>query len=542
MNTKINKGDMSNADIEKYRQRHDKKNQNKPKQPKDWTGLNDPRPPKTRPHYGKYIKKEDKIPGGLADDKTPSDFDAAKLAAGIKVELEHTDDEDVAREIAMDHLTEDANYYKKLKTIEKEELRVDKEVDGKQELDYGKEELDKEELDKENDMDEAQNSAQIAQQEYDKKQKEENEKRKSKKEKQDEEKQDEEKLLHQSGRVFKDDDREAAQNSSQINQQEYDSAMNRWKKLKKAMADDAFMDIAEASAPEEVQEQEAPPEGDLQSDGQDQQTGEDMSDEELHQMLSGIDSGDEEAESDEGPVSEDAHEMDDSQEDGVEEEAESDDEDMETEDQSQDEGADEETLEDLMQQLGYSQQEIAHVVNGHHFPDVDEVKQQKAMSEQVKREGELSLRQMEAEIKQMEAALKNGHAEKMNQYDADHKKSLLDLERSHAERMKDLEYATAMRDHEVSDESDHKQRMRDVEYNKAAKDIPGDRFDDTEHQKRMMDLEYEKAKREMELDLEIKKQQAELKMKQMMIDADVRKKEKAQAVKEKASEPKEKTK
>jgi len=61
----------------------------------------------------------DKIPGGLASGKKPSDFDKAKLEAGIKVELEHTSDRAIAAEIAMDHLTEDPNYYEKLETIEK---------------------------------------------------------------------------------------------------------------------------------------------------------------------------------------------------------------------------------------------------------------------------------------------------------------------------------------------------------------------------------------------------------------------------------------
>jgi hypothetical protein len=63
--------------------------------------------------------KADRLPGGLADKKKPSDFDAEQLAAGIKVELEHTSDRALAREIAMDHLTEDADYYRKLARIEK---------------------------------------------------------------------------------------------------------------------------------------------------------------------------------------------------------------------------------------------------------------------------------------------------------------------------------------------------------------------------------------------------------------------------------------
>jgi len=67
------------------------------------------------------LSKTDKIKGGLADKKTPSDFDQKSLKEGTKVESEHTKDKQIAREIAMDHLTEDKKYYKKLKTIEKGE-------------------------------------------------------------------------------------------------------------------------------------------------------------------------------------------------------------------------------------------------------------------------------------------------------------------------------------------------------------------------------------------------------------------------------------
>lgn len=65
------------------------------------------------------MSQKDKIPGGLADKKKPSDFDSEALAAGIKVEMEHTSDKAIAEEIAMDHLQEDKDYYMKLKTIEK---------------------------------------------------------------------------------------------------------------------------------------------------------------------------------------------------------------------------------------------------------------------------------------------------------------------------------------------------------------------------------------------------------------------------------------
>ena len=62
----------------------------------------------------------EKIKGGLSSGKEISDFDPKALAMGTKVEFEHTTDIDIAREIAMDHLTEDPKYYIKLKQIEKQ--------------------------------------------------------------------------------------------------------------------------------------------------------------------------------------------------------------------------------------------------------------------------------------------------------------------------------------------------------------------------------------------------------------------------------------
>lgn len=61
---------------------------------------------------------KDTVPGGRADKKKPKDFDAAAIAKGVKVEMEHTDDAQMATEIAMDHLTEDPKYYDKLEKME----------------------------------------------------------------------------------------------------------------------------------------------------------------------------------------------------------------------------------------------------------------------------------------------------------------------------------------------------------------------------------------------------------------------------------------
>lgn len=42
----------------------------------------------------------------------------AQLAKGIEVETEHTSSRDVAREIALDHLNELADYYDRLEKVE----------------------------------------------------------------------------------------------------------------------------------------------------------------------------------------------------------------------------------------------------------------------------------------------------------------------------------------------------------------------------------------------------------------------------------------
>ncbi len=60
----------------------------------------------------------DRLPGGLADDRKAHEFDPQALQQGVEVELEHTGDPDIAREIAMNHLVEDPRYYQKLAVLE----------------------------------------------------------------------------------------------------------------------------------------------------------------------------------------------------------------------------------------------------------------------------------------------------------------------------------------------------------------------------------------------------------------------------------------
>jgi hypothetical protein len=71
-----------------------------------------------------HVKKQEEkkagnvLVGGDGDNKKPSDFPKDVLSHAVEHELEHTNDRKVAEEIAIDHLTEDIDYYKKLKKVE----------------------------------------------------------------------------------------------------------------------------------------------------------------------------------------------------------------------------------------------------------------------------------------------------------------------------------------------------------------------------------------------------------------------------------------
>jgi hypothetical protein len=84
--------------------------------------------------------REDKIPGGLAKGMTLNDI-AKKhnisvdtivkdLKKGMKVEMEHTTDVTVAKEIAFDHLYEDPKYYDKLAKMENENILTEASKEG----------------------------------------------------------------------------------------------------------------------------------------------------------------------------------------------------------------------------------------------------------------------------------------------------------------------------------------------------------------------------------------------------------------------------
>lgn len=65
---------------------------------------------------------------GRANEKgfTDKDADAKELEMGIKVEYEHTDNADIAKRIALDHLAEFPDYYTRLAKMEEEGKKATK--------------------------------------------------------------------------------------------------------------------------------------------------------------------------------------------------------------------------------------------------------------------------------------------------------------------------------------------------------------------------------------------------------------------------------
>lgn len=62
---------------------------------------------------------EDLLHGGAADNTPDKAFSAAALLRGKRHEREHTGNDQIAKEIAKDHLSEDPRYYQKVEQIEK---------------------------------------------------------------------------------------------------------------------------------------------------------------------------------------------------------------------------------------------------------------------------------------------------------------------------------------------------------------------------------------------------------------------------------------
>ncbi len=79
--------------------------------------------------YGFALKYAQFVKAGKSYHKhlTEHDVDETQLRMGINVEMEHTDDPEVSKKIALDHLAEYDNYYDGLKKMEEELAKQEKE-------------------------------------------------------------------------------------------------------------------------------------------------------------------------------------------------------------------------------------------------------------------------------------------------------------------------------------------------------------------------------------------------------------------------------
>ena len=76
--------------------------------------------------YGMKDKDGKQVPNCV---KKAEDISEDQIEMGTKVEMEHTDDEEEAKKIAMDHLKEDSHYYTKLGEAMPKEKKIMEEVD-----------------------------------------------------------------------------------------------------------------------------------------------------------------------------------------------------------------------------------------------------------------------------------------------------------------------------------------------------------------------------------------------------------------------------
>ncbi len=235
-----------------------------------------------------------------------------------------------------------------------------------------------------------------------------------------------------------------------------------------------------------------------------------------------------------------------------------------------------EELAQMMKEEGYSDSEIAHILHGH-VPPIPTAEDHEAVNERMDGEQDRMLQQREADLKHshmqrlhdIEAKRKEAelasvdpdmekeHSRRLKDLEAKKKEAELasidpELEKEHNRRLKDLEFEKAKRTLEAEDhegEKDHKRKLRDMELSAKQSELEmKSAQEEKAHKRRMLELEYEKAKLEMELDIEFKKKEMALKLKQreeMIKQATAEKKEiaaiKHEQAREMAENPEEQT-
>jgi len=288
----------------------------------------------------------------------------------------------------------------------------------------------------------------------------------------------------------------------------------RWNALKKALDHNkAFMNLDEAMGEDE----EAQPEGEMPPEGGVPPGGEEQAPPEQEAPPEGQPVPGEEEQMDGGESPPEAVSA--GPEDGEEEQP-----DQENLEEGNGElPVDPQELIEALQEEGYSEQEIAYIVHGHHAPEIDESKAAKA-------EATRAMSNIDVTNAQKSAELEHSHNEQS-----------LAAEREHKKRMQDLEFEQAQKKHALLDQdAAHKQRMADVEHEQAQKNNPAAM--ESAHKQRMLDLEFERAKKESEasdgsegdaeanrelkmLDVEKKKLELKLRQEEMKLELEFKKRE-----------------
>lgn len=195
---------------------------------------------------------------------------------------------------------------------------------------------------------------------------------------------------------------------------------------------------------------------------------------------------------------------------------------QEPEEDKDEKPVDPEELAEALKNEGYTEQEIAYIVHGHHSPEVDPTQQAKAQAT-------AAMSDLDVDSSAKMAQLEHAHAEQS-----------MAAEREHKKRMSELDYMQTQKKHALADKDiDHKQRMADLEYQQAQQANP--QAIEQAHKQRMLDLEYEKAKRDSSVDetsgdaeankqmkmLEVEKKRLELKLRQeeMKMELEFKKRE-----------------
>ena len=71
------------------------------------------------------------LAGGRAEGQSPTRYDQKQLEIGTQIEMEHTDNPYIARQLSQDHLEEHPDYYKKLVRMERGLVRAEKRKQNK---------------------------------------------------------------------------------------------------------------------------------------------------------------------------------------------------------------------------------------------------------------------------------------------------------------------------------------------------------------------------------------------------------------------------